>query len=667
MKKFVNKYSTYICVSLCAMIAYLLIYGYHILNPFYTDWLLGQGDLSQHYLGWQAFKNSPWMFPIGMTNQLAYPSSTSIIFTDSIPLLAVFFKLFKAVLPTEFQYFGFWGIACYILQGIFAVHIIQRFVKNKLYVILTSMLFVIAPVMIWRLYFHTALAGQWLVLFALDTFFSSKDEPKTRILTKWALIGALCSSVHLYLLLMSGFVLIGSCINNVIQTKRLKNSLFMLGAFFVPALIVIALLGGFSSGMSAPNSGLGTFSFNLNAFFNPQGWSRIFVDRSTYGGGQYEGFAYLGAGVILLLGISFIAVIKSHEIRNQFKANKSQMISIAIVFTIALLFSLSHIITFGGKKLLEIPLPNKIIYLWSIFRATGRISWIMVYLIMLGVVIISYRFMNRRSAILIAALVLCLQVYDIHEPLVLRNELFNKQIVYKTTINDSTLWSDISNQQKIRHIIFTIGFEELSPSAGWSIANWAMDNNMTLNDFYFARDNSKTYLMNLDASLADPDESDLFVFGKENALTTQKYDFHYYRVDDLIIGTTEPIEGYQSVDQREFATSRYTFGDNLVKNGADKDGSRYLESGGQSFGPYWELPKGDYKVEIVGSNLKGCDVSAYSSFGKMQHTISELVKTDDRIEFIVTIPEDASNFEIMVQNQSNEEVRLSYMQLSFVG
>ena len=79
MSKYFQRNAQYYIVAFCAIIAYLLIYGYYILNPFYTDWLLGHGDLSQHYLGWQAFQNGSWMFPIGMTNQLAYPSASSII------------------------------------------------------------------------------------------------------------------------------------------------------------------------------------------------------------------------------------------------------------------------------------------------------------------------------------------------------------------------------------------------------------------------------------------------------------------------------------------------------------------------------------------------------------------------------------------------------------
>ncbi len=68
------------------------------------------GDPSQHYLGWEFYRRSDWFFPLGLTDQLAYPLKTSVIYTDSIPLFAVFFKLFRHILPAQFQYFGIWGV-----------------------------------------------------------------------------------------------------------------------------------------------------------------------------------------------------------------------------------------------------------------------------------------------------------------------------------------------------------------------------------------------------------------------------------------------------------------------------------------------------------------------------------------------------------------------------
>lgn len=78
--------------ALIGVVSFISVYGVYVLNPVYDDWLLGRGDLTQHYLGWCFYRRGQWIFPIGLTNQLAYPNNTSVIFTDSIPLFAVFFQ-----------------------------------------------------------------------------------------------------------------------------------------------------------------------------------------------------------------------------------------------------------------------------------------------------------------------------------------------------------------------------------------------------------------------------------------------------------------------------------------------------------------------------------------------------------------------------------------------
>lgn len=117
-RTFVNsKYLVCTISALLGAVVFICLYGVKILNPTYVEWLYNGRDLMQHYLGWEFFRKSDWMFPIGLTDQLSYPSGTSVIFTDSIPIFAVLFKLFSPIMSEKFQYFGIWGILCFILQG----------------------------------------------------------------------------------------------------------------------------------------------------------------------------------------------------------------------------------------------------------------------------------------------------------------------------------------------------------------------------------------------------------------------------------------------------------------------------------------------------------------------------------------------------------------------
>ena len=118
----------WLCGMAVGIAAFLCIYGVHVLDVTYTDWLLGGGDLTQHYLGWCFFRDSAWTFPIGLTDRMSWPYEVSVIYTDSVPLLAVFFKLFRGILPERFQYFGLWGLICFMLQGAFGSLLIYHYV-----------------------------------------------------------------------------------------------------------------------------------------------------------------------------------------------------------------------------------------------------------------------------------------------------------------------------------------------------------------------------------------------------------------------------------------------------------------------------------------------------------------------------------------------------------
>lgn len=297
-----NKYLLYGISAILSVILFCMIYGVRILDPTYTDWLLRGGDLSQHYLGWRAYRNSKWMFPIGLLDTLAYPNATSVIFTDSIPVFAVFFKALSPFLSDDFQYFGLWGILCFILQGYFSIRIMKHFTECKVYLLLSSILFTIAPVLVWRMYIHTALAGQWILLLAIEPLFVyRKYENGRKIYAVFVLIGALASSIHLYFVPMCGMALAAFCMEDILISRRLKRSFVLLAVYLASVGFVVFILGGFSTGAVAESYGLEIYSFNLNALINPQGWSCLFQDLPLKPeGGQYEGFAYLGAGCIYL-------------------------------------------------------------------------------------------------------------------------------------------------------------------------------------------------------------------------------------------------------------------------------------------------------------------------------------------------------------------------------
>jgi len=61
------------------------------LNPEKIAWL-NSFDFLQSYLGWAFFRQSPWDFPIGLNLNYGLDLGNSIVYSDSIPILAFFLK-----------------------------------------------------------------------------------------------------------------------------------------------------------------------------------------------------------------------------------------------------------------------------------------------------------------------------------------------------------------------------------------------------------------------------------------------------------------------------------------------------------------------------------------------------------------------------------------------
>ena len=102
-----NSKTLYVTSFLAVVIIFHISYGLQILIPGNNSWLMtARHDWGTHYLAWEFYKSEPWNFPLGKMVGYNYPVGTNIGYTDSIPFLAIFFKLFAPLLSSDFQYFG---------------------------------------------------------------------------------------------------------------------------------------------------------------------------------------------------------------------------------------------------------------------------------------------------------------------------------------------------------------------------------------------------------------------------------------------------------------------------------------------------------------------------------------------------------------------------------
>ncbi len=671
-----------ICALLGAAV-FLLIYGGHVLNPCYTDWLLTSedGDLTQHYLGWKFYRHAPWKFPFGMIDTIAYPNETSIIFTDSIPLFAFFFKLFRFMLPVRFQYFGWYGILCFMLQGWIGAKLVKKYVNSSAGIVAGGMFFVLSPVFIDRMYWMTALASHFLCLLGL--MFIVYYEPVYRETKKavigWGILGMLCGSIHLYFLPMCGVILLGFALLDAVKGKKKWKALLPVGSYLAAAAATVFLFGGFASGMKSGNDGLGYYSFNLNGFINPQGWSKYLKDMPCTDS-QYEGFGYLGLGVLVLFLWSFLMWLGNcMEERTWFpktgrgdRAQKKQgkrrwkdwaqshIQEIVWVWIAVLSFavSASHVVMYGDKVLYEMHLPGILHKAWSIFRASGRLIWPFVYLIALGAVCLNRKWVRRRAGNLMLAACLLLQFADIRGMLGEKNGIYDKKEVYQTLL-PAEGWEEIGSGMGIEHICFVSNVVN-ERKLLFSFGDYASDYGLTLSNFYFARSLGEKEGQARDKALEEGAPDTVFVFFQNEIQKCLAYPFHYYALDGLIVGCSRPLGEWEPLPAEALTSYQYDMKSSRYLNNADvtEDGW-VIHSYGNSYGPYLYAEAGRYRVSVTGGGLTAADVKCYYRHGDMNLEPQNLVIEENRVSYEIELTERAEDLEFALWNIGGGDMAVS--------
>ena len=114
-----------------ALIVSIYLLGFKYFDPTNSSWLFW-GDLPTLQTGWNFFRIDEWRFPILSNPNLGIYLNNNLIYSDSIPLFALFFKIFNFILPDNFQYFSLWILFSLYLQGLISYLIIFRLKRSIL-------------------------------------------------------------------------------------------------------------------------------------------------------------------------------------------------------------------------------------------------------------------------------------------------------------------------------------------------------------------------------------------------------------------------------------------------------------------------------------------------------------------------------------------------------
>lgn len=394
------------------ILLFSFVFNVEYLNPINTYWLYNNNhDNAAIQAGWYFFKNDIWRFPLGLNPNYGLGIDNTIIVSDGIPLLAIIFKFLSKYVDQNFQYIGFWYFLCFFFQFYFSFKIINFFVKDFFFSLVSSTFFVLAPVFVYRLTLDPVQSAHWIILWCLYYILKYKFNLS---FNKILLILIISVSINIYFTAIVSVPILLICIFNFFlkpkdKLKILRNYITVYS--FV--LLTMFVFGYFATPLtSSVGGGFGVYNFNILTIFDSvvqrreQMWSNVFTSIDISQNSKFEAFNYLGLGQFFLIFLAIVILIKSGG--KKYLNFENKFIYFLLVFVlITTLFALSNKVYFGNKLLIELKLHDYIIAIFSIFRVSARFFWPVSYLLLiLSIAIIFKRFQKIRYYILFIALFL---------------------------------------------------------------------------------------------------------------------------------------------------------------------------------------------------------------------------------------------------------------------
>ena len=347
-------------------------------------WQTTHNDALQGIAALRYYLHEPWSWSVLEVASYGAPLGTNLILTDSIPLLAVPAKAVSAVFPDDFHYFGYWLALSFVLQPVAMVALQASLdVRNLITALAGSILALLQTILLAR-FFHAALMGQFLIIaaLALGIRVLRRGRSERDLFFLLGLVVAVFF-VHPYLFAMILAIGIGFAIQAGLSKRVAWRSVGVWIGLAGVATGTLVAATGLAGAASYTAFGFGHFSMNGLSLFG----------HFNATGGQYEGAAYLGLGVIILA-----AVVLATARDLVLTALRRFWVPLVVVLALAL-YAMSTSIWIGNSIHIKIPNLLPIEWLGSRFRSSGRFVWPLVYVVVGGGVALAYRRLDKRTVV----------------------------------------------------------------------------------------------------------------------------------------------------------------------------------------------------------------------------------------------------------------------------
>ena len=397
----------YAVAAAIGLATYLVVYGTGHLSGSSAYWTMPQTDERMFLMGYRYFLHEPWQWPVFVSHAIDVPYTTSVAFSDSIPIWALTNKAIATVAPpwgpfSADAYLGLWHGLAYALQACFGVACLRALGHRSWRTgIVTALFFLAVPAWIFR-YGHDALSAHWVELWAIWLYLrtpAGTPAPRRLGIAKLGqlTVAALITPYHPVMCL-------GVFLASLLRSRDAKTIAIWL-PLGVGCVVIATWFAGYFSGEGAVAQwGFAKQSTNVLSWLVPVRSGILgdgrWIANVTATDWQWEGYAYLGLGYLALLAL-FLPHVRS--LRGVIERH-------VFLFVVALAFwllALSNHIYVGSHEVATYSIPSVLRWFPSQFRAPGRFVWVPMYVLI--VFLLHWAFLRfstgRRFAVLVVLVV----------------------------------------------------------------------------------------------------------------------------------------------------------------------------------------------------------------------------------------------------------------------
>ena len=407
-----------------ALAQFLFVFGAHLLSASDPYWANPPGDMGQMVAGELAGLRAPWSLPLLVTRTLIAPDPVSLVYTDSIPWLTALLKLLH--LGPVVSLLGTALLLAWLAQA-GAMYALLRAcgVERRWTLFAGAVLALLVPAFLARQIGHVALSAHAIQIAALALAVRvARRGVNARGLAVFIALGLLAVGVHAYHAPVVTGLFAAALACDALQRRpgALRRAGVGLAAYLA-AVGLAAWMLGYTVGRGRVRRPCGARLLRdehgrpgVPAGLGLAGhrWTGVWFTHTfdPTGGQAFEGYNYLGAGLLLLLAAAAFARLRLRTAAGRPAGGGGGLRRWAPLVAVLALFALYAVGPrgwLGQWRVWAVPLPEA---RWAeplaLFRAHGRFFWAVGYaLLAAGVTAVDkLPAASARNGVLAAALVL---------------------------------------------------------------------------------------------------------------------------------------------------------------------------------------------------------------------------------------------------------------------